>query len=132
MMAMDEQTGDSVVTFPEGIPGFEESRRYLIVTSPEIEPFTCVYGAEPGAPSFLAIDPRRAEASFPCRLETPDRTRLRAGADATLLWLALVTPGTGGPTVNLRAPLVINPETMLGLQVVSDNDLPMSVKLRSF
>ena len=40
-------------------------------------------------------------------------------ADATLLWLALVTIEVDGTvSVNLRAPVVINPERMIGHQVV--------------
>ncbi|RPJ75804.1 MAG: flagellar assembly protein FliW, partial [Acidobacteria bacterium] len=44
-----------------------------------------------------------------------------------LVWLALVSLDTAGAaTVNLRAPVVINPRTMLGCQVVAaENPYPL-------
>jgi len=130
-MMTTQDSADSVVTFPEGLPGFEASRRFLLITSPDFAPFTCVHGADPGAPSFLAIDPRRAESAYRCELPAADRARLKAAENTTLLWLALVAPREDGPTVNLRAPLVINPDTMLGLQVVAaESEYPLAAKLR--
>ena len=43
---------------------------------------------------------------------------------APLLWLALVTVDAGqGPSVNLRAPVVINPARMVGCQVMPHDSL---------
>ena len=57
--------------------------------------------------------------SYRCTITAADRRRLDAGDDATLLWLAVVIVQAGGEvTVNLRAPIVINPERMLGRQVM--------------
>ena len=40
------------------------------------------------------------------------------------LWLALVTMDAGqGPSVNLRAPIVVNPARMLGFQDMPHNSL---------
>ena len=58
-------------------------------------------------------------AGFRCELSKADRERLQASTDAPLLWLSLVTIEEDGTiVVNLRAPVVINPLTMLGAQVI--------------
>ena len=50
--------------------------------------------------------------------------RLGAGDTDPLLWLAIVmVETTGALTVNLRAPIVINPKTMTGQQVLPHNCL---------
>jgi flagellar assembly factor FliW len=69
--------------------------------------------------SFLTIDPRLVEPGFTCPLSAVERRRLDADEGATLLWLAIVTILEGDrATVNLRAPVVINPASMLGCQAL--------------
>ena len=49
-------------------------------------------------------------------------TRLEARDGEALLWLSLVsTQADGQATVNLRAPIVINPRSMRGIQLVSSD-----------
>jgi flagellar assembly factor FliW len=110
---------DDVVTFADGLPGFESYRRFVLVASPVLSPFTLVQGLDEGAPSFVAIDPQLVDHGYVTSLETADLARLQADAGRPLLWLALITPrGNGEATVNLRAPLVINPGSMRGIQFI--------------
>jgi flagellar assembly factor FliW len=52
-------------------------------------------------------------------LSDEDKARLLADDTAELVWLAIVTAGdAGAPTVNLRAPLVINPASLRGIQLM--------------
>ena len=106
------------ITFADGLPGFEAHHQYVVITSPALDPFTCIRGVGADAPAFLAIDPRRVVEDYRCDLGPSDRRRLDAEAGRPLLWLAIVTPDADGARVNLRAPVVINPETMQGLQVL--------------
>lgn len=112
-----------VVHFPEGLPGFEACRRYAVVTAPSLEPFCALQGQGPGAPAFVVIDPRRLTPDFSCTLEPTDRARLHLADDdgassAPLLWLSIVTVNEAGASANLRAPIVINPQTMRGVQLL--------------
>jgi flagellar assembly factor FliW len=46
------------------------------------------------------------------------------------LWLAIVSPDAEGAKVNLRAPIVINPESMRGVQVLEgDQAYPLDYRL---
>jgi len=126
-----------VVHFSEGLPGFEACRRYVVMTGPSFEPFCSLQGQGTDAPAFVAIDPRRIAPDFPCHLEPSDRARLHLTAEdspesAPLLWLALVTVGDSGATVNLRAPVVINPQTMRGVQLMpAGSEQPLAFALSS-
>jgi flagellar assembly factor FliW len=110
---------DGVVTFAGGLPGFETARRFVLVASPALQPFTLVQGIDGGAPSFVAIDPRLVDDRYCANLEAGDLARLGATTSDTLLWLALVSAGPDNEvaTVNLRAPLVVNPVSMCGIQL---------------
>jgi flagellar assembly factor FliW len=114
----------SVIEFAEGLPGFEQTRRFVLLSSPELAPLHLLHHVEGPAASFLAVDPRLVLPSYRTVLSAGDRARLGVTDDSSLLWLALVTMDTGqGPSVNLRAPIVVNPARMLGFQVLPHNGL---------
>lgn len=107
------------IRFPHGLPGFESCRGFVLMTSDVLGPLQCLKSVEGPAASFLVIDPRRVLADFRCDLSAGDRARLGVDDQDTLLWLSLVTIELDGTiTVNLRAPIVVNPALMVGHQVV--------------
>lgn len=113
-----------VLSFPEGLPGFEGCRRYVVLASDATAPLQVLQGVDGQTPTFLAIDPRLVLRDYRCALTPADLARLGATASAPLLWLALVAVDDhGGATVNLRAPVVVNPSRMTGFQVVPSNSL---------
>lgn len=113
-------TPDGIVTFSDGLPGFEACRRFVIVAPPDLQPFTVMQGIDLDGPAFVAIDPRAVDPEFRAALDQPNLARLSADDDQTLLWLAIVASHEDGrATANLRAPVVINPDTMQGIQVIA-------------
>ena len=113
-----------LVSFPEGLPGFEQCRRFMVLASDAIAPLQCLHAVDGPPASFLAIDPRLVLPRYRRQLATHDVARLGAQHDTALLWLALVTVDEQGHAyANLRAPVVINPERMIGFQVMPLNTL---------
>jgi len=114
----------AVVRFPAGLPGFEACRQFVVLSSPELAPFSCLHAVVGPAASFLVVDPRLALADYRCALGAADLARLDASEATVLLWLAIVSMGDDGQAcVNLRAPIVVNPERMLGYQLMPHNSL---------
>lgn len=118
-----ELNAEDIVTFPTGLPGFENVRRFVILSAEAMAPLQCLQAVDSPSPSFLVIDPRLVLEGYRTRLNQSDLVRLGVTDDATLVWLALVTVVTEGTFVNLRAPVVINPERMLGFQLVPSDSL---------
>jgi flagellar assembly factor FliW len=107
-----------VVAFSNGLPGFEACRGFVLMATEHggLQYLTSVEG--PPA-TFLVVDPRRIQAGYRCQLSEADRNALRAEDETALVWLSLVAVEPDGTiAVNLRAPIVINPSTMLGRQVI--------------
>ena len=118
---LDEQ---SVIEFADGLPGFEQTRKFVLLSSPELAPLHLLHHVEGPSASFLAVDPRVVLPSYRAVLSAGDRARLGVVDDSSLVWLALVTMDAAqGPSVNLRAPIVVNPARMLGFQVMPHNSL---------
>ena len=121
--------GPLIVDFPAGIPGFESCRRFVVIASPELAPLSCLKALDSSEASFLTIDPVLVDPAYDLTLRTFERVRLGAGEDP-LVWLALVTVIGDRATVNLRAPIVINPRRMVGCQFIrDDHDYPVHLPL---
>ena len=114
---------DEIIAFPAGLPGFEECRRFVVLSSRELDPFQCLQSVEGPSASFLAVDPRRAFPDYRCVLSDVDRARLGEPNEEALVWLAVVTVLDDQTLVNLRAPVVVNPTRMLGYQLMPSNSL---------
>ena len=115
---------NDAIEFPLGLPGFEHCRHFVLVQSPDIAPFQVLHAIEGPGASFLVIDPRLVLPQYRSVLSQTDLMRLGADEHSVLLWLAIVTLDQDERAfANLRAPIVVNPERMLGYQVMPHNSL---------
>jgi flagellar assembly factor FliW len=113
----------NAISFPDGIPGFEACRRFVLLTSDALAPLQRIESIEGPSAAFLGIDPRLVLDTYRCRLSETDLRALAADSDATLLWFAIISEVDGVLYANLRAPIVINPQRMIGRQVLPDDGL---------
>ena len=119
-----EADARNVVHFPVGVPGFEQCRQFVILSSTSMAPVQCLHACDGPPASFLVVDPRLVLQDYRCILSAPDRERLGVVDDSPLLWLAIVTVQEDGKaSANLRAPIVINPARMVGFQVMPYDSL---------
>ena len=114
---------ESVVRFPEGIPGLSGVRSFVVLRSDEMEPIAVLQSLEDEHVSLPVIPVLAVDAHYELRLSEEDRETLESPVDCSpsaLLCLAvLVLPGAETPAAcNLLAPIVINPASMRGKQVV--------------
>jgi len=113
-----------IIAFPNGLPGFERSRRFVLLSAGLQAPFQCLQSVEGPGASFVVVDPRWVLDSYRAVLSDMDRFRLGATPDTPLLWLAIVILASDGEAyANLRAPVVVNPETMIGFQIMPPDSL---------
>ena len=121
-----------IITFPEGLPGFEGCHRFTLVPHPTPEggkdsPFEWLQSLDDGALAFLAMDPRHVFPHYDPHLPAGDLRALeieKLDRDAARVYTLLTVP-KGDPcgiTANLMAPVVVNCETRRGKQIVASND----------
>lgn len=123
-----ERTAADAIAFPDGIPGFEECRRFVLLASEALTPLQRIDSADGPTASFLCIDPSRVVPGFTARPTPGDLQRLGASEGTPLLWLALVAVEADGTVVaNLRAPIAINPDRMVGRQILP-NDTTYAIR----
>ena len=114
----------NLITFPQGLPGFERCRRIAILTSVDAATQQCLHAVDGAPATFLALDPRLVLPEYRCQLSDADAARLQTPDPAAVLWLALLTfDPYGNALANLRAPVVVNPHLMVGYQLMPQNTL---------
>jgi flagellar assembly factor FliW len=108
-----------VLYFADGLPGYESVHEFVLLDVPEQAPLKLLHAVNSAEPCFLVIDPKAILPSYRCELGASDRHRLGAADDSGLVWLAIVMVEENAQvSINLRAPIVLNPASMSGRQVM--------------
>jgi len=113
-----------VVTLPEGLLGFPECRRFLVLLHKEGSRFRWLQSLEDPRLAFLVVDPGEYFADYAPALDDADAADLGLSVETPRLVYTIVTIPQGRPeamTVNLAGPIVINLETRFGRQVVVED-----------
>jgi len=118
-LAVDE---GEVISLPEGMIGFMGLTRFILFRHKEGSPFLWLQSLEDGELAFVLMDPLLLVSDYDLNI-TPEDTALLGieTPDHSVQAWAVVNIGRQDPpeiTANLLAPLVINPRTRLGKQIV--------------
>lgn len=120
-----------VLTFPDGLPGFEGLRLFTLVphhtaAGGKGSPFVWLQSLEDGGLAFLAMEPQQAFPDYAPHIAPAVLVSLSlTEEDAHPRLYTLLTVPVGSPcgiTANLMAPVVVNPSARLAKQVVLNTD----------
>lgn len=121
-----------VLLFPTGLMGFEQSRHFVLLGDERQPTIAWLQSVSEPDLAFLTVSPRRFVKDYRLRVAQAEIAPLLAEQDDETFVLALAARGETGWTINLRAPLVVNPVRRLGKQVVSLDEQPLRHALPSF
>ncbi len=121
---IDEST---VYTFKDGIPGLSAIKRYAIVESDDLAPFSWLQSCEEPFLSIMMLDPALIDPTYKVRLAdehvsligefNPEEIGVRV--------LVVVPKDPSKMTANLLAPIILNPKTLKGAQIVVEGTRDM-------
>jgi len=112
---------ENIISFPEGLPGFEDTRKYVLLgKNDEESPFRWLQCVDRPDVAFAIIDPRLIKPDYVAHIESADIEILDIKEeDKALVYVILVVPeDITKMTANLKAPVIINPFNNMGKQVV--------------
>src|SRR5690625_2557790 len=127
VLEVDEK---DIVEFPAGIPGFPDMRKYVLIENSEDHIFHIMQSVEDPALAFILVDPVLFVADYKVKVDKEEVAELQLEEDDDTVVLAIVTvprDNPNGMTANLQAPIVLNPRTRVGRQVVL-NDSPYGIR----
>ena len=114
---------DQIITFPSGLPGFPNFRRYALVNNHLKAPFYCLQSLDNPSLAFVVTEPAVLVSDYNPKNGASDLKDLQAASlkDLQILVTLTIPPGRpDGTTANLMSPLLINPARGLGKQVIID------------
>lgn len=110
---------DEIITFPDGILGFEDYQRYVIVEQPD-SIFSFLQSVDEPWLCFVIMMPELLRSDYQVTLEPQYVKELgfKDASDGQVFVIVTIPEDVSEMTANLQAPLVINRNTRLAKQIV--------------
>ena len=118
----------SVLTFPEGVPGFERLRKFGLVQIDEEAPFLRLLSMDEPAVAFVILNPVSIWPDYSPQIGPDDLQGLELANDADLELYCIVTLSSDPQhvTANLKGPIAINTANMTARQIILVDDQYMT------
>ena len=119
-------TDEDVIHFPEGLLGFNELRRFILLDDPIDEIFAWLQSCEEPGIAFPLLEPELFTANYSVQLTKHDLETMGLVTKDGVRCFSIITIPTDPTlmTANLKAPIVIHVATRKARQVVlQDNSL---------
>jgi flagellar assembly factor FliW len=109
-----------IITFSQGIPGFEHLHRFTIVQLGEDIPFSYLQSVDDGELSLLVTNPFIFYPDFEFKLTETVKKDLNIDGEEAISVVSVVSirDSMEDATINLLAPIIINMRASLGRQVI--------------
>nr|BFD58360.1 flagellar assembly protein FliW [Bdellovibrio sp. CKG001]BFD65615.1 flagellar assembly protein FliW [Bdellovibrio sp. HAGR004] len=128
---------EDVLTFTEGLLGFADLRKFVLLDDPNDEIFAWLQSCEAPAIAFPVLEPELFAPQYKANLTKGDMEALKLTSQDKARYFSIVTipDDPTQMTANLKAPVVVNIEARTARQcVLQDNNLairePIFTKLQ--
>jgi len=111
---------EDVILFEEGLIGFPNTRRFVLIESETMSPFRILKCVDDLRVGFLVLDPRTVVRTYERSIPAEAWTSLSVTdkSDRLSLVISIIGKDPQESTANLQAPLLINHQRMLGKQLI--------------
>ncbi len=122
MLGEMEIEESAVIHFPDGIPAFEEERRFAIIPMDESGPFYYLQGLKRSELCLIIADPFVFFPDYQIDVPEQELQRIKAedGENISLLTVLAIPVDFKHTTANLFAPLIIDTKSRQGIQFIPD------------
>lgn len=123
-----------IIRFEEGLIGMPQLRRMVLINYTEIAPLLLLCSLDEPQVAFLVLETKAHVPDYAPQFSASLKQQLRLAEGEVPLTLVTVTiaPEWTASTINLRAPIVIAPGAMRGVQtVLTDSNYKLDAPLPS-
>ena len=115
---------ENIITFEQGLLGFEELKQFAIVAIEECLPFEWLVSVEEPAVAFPILNPTLLFSDYKPSLTKDDLVLLDIKKEMDVEMFCIVTLGETpeNVTLNLKGPILINMKNKMGKQIVLTED----------
>lgn len=112
---------EEIIEFENGLPGFENLRKFSLISRTDTEPIKWLISLEDGRIALPVIDPWLIVEDYSLNLDNETvKTLENPKADRTLV-LAVIDLHSKNVSVNLAAPIIVNLDKAIGVQAIIDD-----------
>lgn len=116
---------EMIIDFPQGILGFENVKRYIIINNPDEEnPFQWLQSVDNPELVFIVINPFLVELDYDIILPESaiEKLRIEDEKDIAIHTIVVIPEKLEEMTTNLSGPIIINIKEKLGKQIILDDN----------
>ena len=116
---------EKIISFPEGIPGFEDQKRFVIINNHDSEnPFDWLQAVDKGNLSFVVINPFlvKPDYDFVLSQSVEEKLKIENEKDVAVYTIAVIPEDIKKITINLLGPVIINVKEKLGKQIILNDE----------
>lgn len=115
---------ENIITFEQGLLGFEELKQFAIIDVEECLPFEWLVSVEDPIVAFPILNPTLFFSDYKPSLSKDDLVLLNIKKEKDIEMFCIVTLGKRPEdvTLNLKGPILINMKNKMGKQVVITED----------
>lgn len=116
---------DGIIIFEDGIPGFRDVKKYVIIKNPNPEiPFNWLQGVDKTDLAFVIVNPFlfKENYQFDIPQNTINELEIDSINDVFILCIVTIPENLSDTTMNLKAPVIINTKIKKGKQIVLETD----------
>lgn len=119
-----EAPAESIWTFPEGLIGLPDFRRFALIELEQAPPFRLLASQDDPAFGLVLVDPVILVPDYVLALEEEELAPLQGASAGSLeILVPVVLPGSDEPlSLNLKGPLVLSTANHFGVQRVSRDE----------
>lgn len=115
---------NGILEFPEGIPGFEDVKKFVLLgSSDENSLFQWLQAVDNTDLTFVVVEPKRIWSDYEVDVDEEDVKMLGIDKESKVLVFSIVVvpEEVEKMTANLKAPILINASNKKGKQVIMDS-----------
>lgn len=131
-----EYEPESVLSFPDGLFGFPEEKQFLMLPfSGSQGNMLCLQSIAAPSPAFILMNPFSLKPDYTPELSPQELKLMGVEKSQQLCYyvMCVARQPVGESTVNLRCPVVVNPDLHRAMQVILDiQDYHMRHRLEEF
>lgn len=125
---------DDIFEFPQGVYGFEEDTRFALFNKVfDDVPFLHLQSVNNEVPGFLVFEPKDFYPDYEPLVSKEDLNAMgvQSMQDLTFLVIANIPDSIEDLTLNIKSPIILNPATRQGRQVILQNP-DYSIRFKPF
>jgi flagellar assembly factor FliW len=115
---------NDIITFKNGLPGFEALTKYIIFPTDENEIFSILHSTEDLSIGLIVTSPFMVcdNYEFDLKESVMERLNIKHMGEVNILNTVTLSSQVENITINLKAPIIINIVDKIGEQIILDDE----------